>query len=130
MAIKGEIILKNYSSDSPRSAQNKRIRAVVKIANSTKNWEIMKAWKDYLQQALQFPFEAIVDTYYESGPLEGGDKLKVLRVEIIDDQYGVIVACRKGRRRYDHPLAGLEIVDANSENTQYIGDYKMWFVNH
>ncbi len=121
--------MKSSSSNSTWEAQQKRIRAVIKMAKTANDIEIMKTWGEYLQQMLQFPFEAIVEAYYEKGPLEYGDRLKVFRVEMADDHYGVIVACRKVRRRYDHPLAGLDVVDETSKNAQLVDDYRLWFAN-
>ena len=30
-------------------------------------------------------------------------------IELVDDHYGIIVACRKGRKRYDFPLVDLKV---------------------
>jgi len=53
----------------------------------------------------------------------------VLRIEDVDDLYGVIVSCRRGRQRFDFPLADLAAVDQNSPNAEPIQDYRVWFAN-
>jgi hypothetical protein len=34
------------------------------------------------------------------------------------------------RKKYTFPLADLEAVDENSNNSQILDDYSMWFVNY
>lgn len=106
------------------------IQAVVNSAeDNTNEWQVMLAWEKHLSQSLRFPFEAEVDEFQERGPLRAGDRLTVLRIEIVDDLYGVIVSCRKGRQRYDFPLADLAAIDEGSPNAQPIRDYRVWFAN-
>lgn len=109
--------------------EGKRIQAVVNSARSTREWDIMLAWEKYLKQHLQFPFEAVVDEFQEYGPLRAGDRITVLGMVDTDDLYGVIVACRKGRRYFEFPLADLAAVDEDSPNAQPIQDYRVWFAN-
>lgn len=47
--------MRSASSDSAWRAQQKRIRAVLKTAKSTKRYEIMEAWGEDLKLKLQFP---------------------------------------------------------------------------
>jgi hypothetical protein len=106
------------------------IQAVVNsAADPTDEWEVMKAWEKHLRRSLQFPFEAKVDEFQERGPLQAGDRLTVLEIEIVDDLYGVIVSCRQGRRHYDFPLADLAAVDEGSPNADPIQEYRVWFAN-
>ena len=110
--------------------EGERIQAVVNAAgDSTDEWDVMLAWEDHLRRQLQFPFEAEVHEFQERGPLEAGDRLTALGIEDVDDLYGVIVSCRKGRQRYDFPLADLAAIDEGSPNAQPIRDYRVWFAN-
>jgi hypothetical protein len=70
-----------------------------------------------------------VDEFQERGPLRAGDRLTVLGIEDTDDLYGVIVSCRRGRQRYDFPLADLAAVDESSPNATTIQEYRVWFAN-
>lgn len=109
--------------------EGKRIRAVIDTAESEDEWEHIKAWSNHLQKKLKFPFEAVVIEYQERGPLQINDKLKVLRIEMEDDRYGVIVQCKKGKNRYDFPLCDLESANENSSKFQPLKDYQVWFAN-
>ena len=106
------------------------IQAVVSSAeDKTDEWQVMIAWEKHLRRSLQFPFEAKVDEFQERGPLRAGDRLTVLRIEDVDDLYGVLVSCRSGWRRCSFPLADLAAVDENSPNAQPIQEYRAWFAN-
>lgn len=98
--------------------QGRRIRAVIRSAKTASEWEIMKAWESHLEQTLIFPFQAYVTEDYR-GPLASyKDKLKVMGIELVDDLYGLIASCRLGRKRYDCPLADLDVVEKTSKNAQ------------
>ena len=107
-----------------------RIQAVVNSAeDNTDEWQVMLAWEKYLRRSLRFPFEAEVDEFQERGPLRAGDRLTVLRIEDVEDLYGVLVSCRRGWRRCYCPLADLAAVDENSPNAPPIQEYRVWFAN-
>ena len=107
-----------------------RIQAVVNSAeDNTDEWQVMLTWEDHLERNLQFPFEAEVHEFQEYGPLQAGDRLTVLGIEDVDDLYGVIVSCRRNRRRYDFPLADLAAIGEDSPNAQPVRDYRVWFAN-
>jgi hypothetical protein len=55
--------------------------------------------------------------------------LKVFGIELTDDLYGVIVACRRSRKRYDFPLIDLKVIEENSENAKQVQAYRTWFAN-
>ena len=110
--------------------EGENIQAVVNSAeDNTDEWEVMLAWEEHLRRSLRFPFEAMVDEYQERGPLQTGDRLTALEIEGVDDLYDVLVLCRRGRRRYDFPLADLAAVDEDSPNAQPIHEYRVWFAN-
>lgn len=106
--------------------EDKRIQAVLNSATSTDEWD---AWSSHLRQELEFPFEAVVNECQDRGPLQTGDRLTVLGIEMEDDLYGIIVQCRQGRKRYDFPLCDLATVNEHSLNAQPIQDYRVWFAN-
>jgi len=63
--------------------QERRVDAFIKKCGSEYDMEIEEAWQNYLEDHLQFPFEAeIVD---DPGPLEVGDIIKVTAIEGSDD---------------------------------------------
>ena len=110
--------------------EGEHIQEVVNTAeDSTDEWSVMLAWEEHLRHNLEFPFEAEIYEFQEYGPLQAGDRLTALGIEDVDDLYGVIVSCRRGRRRYDCPLADLAAVDESSPNAQLVQNYRVWFAN-
>ena len=89
----------------------------------------LKAWVDYLEEHLAFPFEAEIDEYQSRGPLQAGDRVKVTGIGLVDDLYGLIVDLRLGRRKYAFPLCDLEVIDKRSPQYQLVHDYRVWFAN-
>jgi hypothetical protein len=87
------------------------IQSVINSAESFREWEALKAWEKYLEKNLRFPFEPFIHEYQGRGPLNEGDKLKVFGVELVGEHYGIIVTCRKGRKRYDLPLVDLKEIN-------------------
>ncbi len=109
--------------------EGKLIQSVVNSAESFNELDVLKAWKNHLEKNLQFPFKTVVNEYQSKGPLDQGDLLKVFGIELIDDLYGVIVACRRSRKRYDFPLLDLKVIKENSENAKQVQAYRTWFAN-
>ena len=110
-------------------SEGELIQSVINSAESFKEWDALNAWKKYLEKNLQFPFETLIHEYQGRGPLNEGDKLKVFRIELVDDHYGIIVACRKERKRYDFPLVDLKVTEEKSINADIIEAYRTWFAN-
>jgi hypothetical protein len=109
--------------------EGERIQAIVNAAESPRDGDVLLAWNEYLGQNLKFPFMAEVDEFQERGPLRSGDQVKVLGITMVDHHFGIIVSCRKGRRRIDFPLADLAAIIENSPNTDAIQEYRVWFAN-
>jgi hypothetical protein len=64
-----------------------------------------------------------IPEFQEHGRLRTGDILQVLRIELDDDSYGVIVHCRRRREAIDAPLADLECTHRRSVNYAPVKDY-------
>jgi hypothetical protein len=111
------------------SSEGELIQSVINSAESFKGWDVLKAWEKYLKKNLQFPFETVIHENWGRGPLNEGDILKVFGIELADDHYGIIVACRKGRKGYDYPLVDLKITEKKSINSDIIEAYHTWFAN-
>ena len=110
-------------------SEGELIQSVINSAESFKEWDALKAWGKYLEKNLQFPFETFIHEYQGRGPLNEGDKLKVFGIELVDDHYGIIVACRKERKRHDFPLVDLKVTEKKSINSDIIEAYQTWFAN-
>lgn len=107
--------------------QELRVEEFVRKFGSEDDMEIEEAWQNYLEDHLQFPFEAeIID---EPEPLEIGDVIKVTAIDGYDDLHGIIVKARLGRKQYSFPICLLEPVEKVSKNYQLVDDYNFWFCN-
>ena len=96
---------------------------------SSRTWDVLKAWKKHLEKNLQFPFKTVIYEYQGRSPLNQGDKLKVFGIELIDEDYGIIIACKKKGKRYDFPLADLKVNEEKSRNAEIVQAYCTWFAN-
>jgi hypothetical protein len=105
------------------------IQSVVNSANSFDQWDVLKAWKKYLKKNLQFPFETVIYENLGRSVLQQGDKLKVQGIELIDEDFGIIVACKKKREQHDFPLADLKVSEEKSKNAEMVQAYCTWFAN-
>ncbi len=119
--------LENLYRYSYLGEEGRRINAVLRGVDGKMGQ--FEAWAHHLQQTLKFPFEAEVVEFQERGRLRTGDILKVLRIEMDDDRYGVIVHCRRRREEIYAPLADLECTNQRSVNYEPVKDYAVWFAN-
>lgn len=55
--------------------------------------------------------------------------VSVKKISLVDEHYGIIVELRLGRKKYDHPLSDLEVINRDSPNYQLIKDYCVWSAN-
>jgi hypothetical protein len=53
----------------------------------------------------------------------------VFGIELVCYHYGIIVACRRERKRYDFPLVDLKVNEKKSINSNIIEAYRTWFAN-
>lgn len=109
--------------------EGKRINRILKGINPKDEMALFRAWETYLSEHLDFPFEAEISEYQRRGPLQMEDRVNVLEISLVANLYGVIVAVRHGRRKYDLPLCDLEVMDEDSPNRQPVSDYSLWFAN-
>ncbi len=110
-------------------AQGRRIGRVLAGVDYYDVMACLHAWEAYLAEHLAFPFEAEVNEPRDQGPLEGGDRLKVTGITLVDDLYGLIVDAWRGRRKYAALLCDLAVVDERSPNHDLVQDYRVWFAN-
>lgn len=95
-------------------------------------------WVEWLNENLTCPFEVRRvddedDAYFsdisDREPFRLGHTFKVLKAELEDDQYGVIVTVSEGRRRGHVPLCDVKVTDKNDSNCWPVREYAVWFVN-
>jgi len=105
-----------------------RIGNVLKGIDPDNSYACLKAWDKYLRKVLVFPFDARI-AEGDEGLLKIGDRVRVHKINIIDDLYGVMVDVTSGRHNYVYPLCDLEALDKKSSNYQNVHDYVVWFAN-
>ncbi|RQW86259.1 MAG: hypothetical protein EHM79_10030 [Geobacter sp.] len=95
-------------------------------------------WVAWLNDNLSFPFEVRRvededDAYFtdiaDKEPFRLGHIFTVLKAELDDDLYGVIVKVSEGRRRGHVPLCDVEVANKNDSNYWPVREYAVWFAN-
>jgi len=89
-------------------------------------------WPEYLAEKLKFPFDVMIieesdHAFFNEnyiGPRRYDDA-KVLEV-FYSFKYGVEALVKIGRRKYQHILAWVEVIDEDSGNFSEIENYKRW----
>jgi hypothetical protein len=109
--------------------QGRDIQQVLNSASRKGEMGRFEAWEKYLKEKLTFPFEAEVSEHQDRGPIQIGERVRVLDIEIIDDSYGIIVSIKTKRGQHDFPLCDLEALPETSQNYQPLNDYVVWFAN-
>jgi len=102
---------------------------VFEQATGTDEYAIMKAWEQYLGEKLSFPFYAEITDYQENVPLQQGDKVKIHRIIVTDDHYGVIIKLSQSKNGFDFPLCNIRVADEKSHNYKIVEAYSAWFSN-
>tara|TARA_R110001592_G_C12996404_1_gene735517 strand:- start:560 stop:961 length:402 start_codon:yes stop_codon:yes gene_type:complete len=100
-------------------------------------WQKRK-WFSWLKENLSFPFEverkedddsAYFTDIAEKQPFRLGHKMKVMGIELEDDQYGIILKVRENRKGGNVPLCDVEVTSRQNENFWPVREYVVWFAN-
>jgi hypothetical protein len=84
-------------------------------------------WHAYLNDTLEFPFEARCRTEREESPLKEGETVRVVGMPSTDPTLRQqFVTIEWKNRELGVPLKQLESVDASSTTEQAIGDWHYW----
>ncbi|MFT5189915.1 MAG: hypothetical protein ACI9DF_003760 [Verrucomicrobiales bacterium] len=98
-------------------------------------WE-KRAWKSWLRNNLTFPFlvKRVEDAYFtdiaKSEPFRLGHAMKAIDIEMEDDNHGIILKVREGRRVGHVPLCDVQVTTRENENFWPVREYVVWFANH
>lgn len=109
--------------------QGQRIHLVLQDVDEDDEMEAFDAWQEYLEKRLKLPFEAEVSEFQERGPLQAGDRVKVIGFEGVEDLYGILVNIKIGPQISVFPLCDLKAADKKSTNYGLTDDYAVWFAN-
>jgi hypothetical protein len=126
-AVKAELEEKHYMDYL--GEQGRHIQQVLNSASRKGEMGAFRAWEKHLQANLTFPFEAKVSEWQERGPIQTGEHVSVLGIEMVDDSYGIIVSIKAKHGHYDFPLCDLEAIPDTSPNYEPLNNYVVWFAN-
>ena len=103
-----------------------RIQQVVKRVSKKGEIAAFKAWKKYLAEILEFPFDAEVSEWQDHGSLQAGYRVTVLGFEGIEDLYGIMVKIETRCGEFVFPLCDLKALNKHSSDDQPLNDYDVW----
>ena len=123
-----EEILSQYTWVS-LGEQGQRITSVLGDIDEDDQQAALEAWESHLRRHLKTPFEAKIEGFLEIEAVKSGEPVKVLGIERIDEQFGVLTLVDIGDAIGVIPLIGLEVDEEDSTNYQHIDDYDTWYAN-
>ena len=100
-------------------------------------WE-KRSWEPWLRKNLKFPFpvERIEDKYdayfidtANPEPFRLGHIMEVIDIEMVDDDYGIILDVKEGKRVGSVPLCDVEVTSKENDNYWPVHEYAVWFAN-
>lgn len=106
-----------------------RIQKVLNGIDPQDDDACLEAWFRYLEKTLTFPFEAKLTEFDLFGPIRAGDTIRVIALNEVFEDYGILVDVKKGRETYQLPLADLEVKDYRAPQYQVVKGYAVWFAN-
>ena len=108
--------------------QGQRIQSVLGDIDEDDETAALEAWENHVRRHLKFPFEAIVAEYPVYEELEPGERIEVLGIKGIDENFGILMLVEAGDSIGIVPLMGMEVGEQDTTNFQYIDDYITWFM--
>ncbi len=109
--------------------EGERIQKVLDGIDPEDKDACLEAWFNHLEKNLTFPFEAKLTEYDFYGPIRAGDTIRVIALNEVFEDYGILVDVKKDRKIYQLPLADLRAKDNWAPQYQAIKDYAVWFAN-
>jgi len=109
--------------------EGERIQMVLDGIDPQDQGTCLETWFKHLEKTLIFPFEAELTEYYSYGPIRPGDTIRVIGMNEVFEDYGILVDVQKDRKTYQLPLADLKVKDKRATQCQVVMDYAVWFAN-
>jgi hypothetical protein len=114
-----------------KMAQNHlRLERLETLLSECQNeWEQLTVLEAFLEEQLDFPFRAVCDVHPEHGSyaIVAGDRVIVFGLLEADNQWGVMVRVRKGKRFFRCPLFRLLPKNLTVLQKEAVNDYRAWF---
>jgi hypothetical protein len=109
--------------------EGERIQEVLDEVDPDDEDACLEAWFNHFEKTLTFPFDAILAESVHYGPIRTGDTVRVIALDEVFEDYGILVDVKKKRRTYQLPLADLEVKEKHAPQHQAERDYAVWFAN-
>jgi hypothetical protein len=109
--------------------EGERIQSVLDGIDPQDEDACLEAWFNHLEKTLTFPFEAELTEHDSYGPILVGDTIRVIALNEVFEDYGILVDVKKERTTYQLPLADLTVKDTQALQYQVIKDFAIWFAN-
>ena len=99
------------------------------LSECQNEWEQLTVLEASLEEQLDFPFRAVSDVHPEQGSygIAVGDRVMVIGLLDADQQWGVMVRVRKGKRFFRCPLFRLLPKNLAAFQKEAVNDYRAWF---
>ena len=99
------------------------------LSECQNEWEQLTVLEAFLEEQLDFPFRAVCDVLPEQGSyaIVVGDRVMVFGLLEADQQWGVMVRVRKGKRFFRCPLFRLLPKNLTVLQKEAVNDYRAWF---
>lgn len=106
--------------------QSERLEAL--LAECLNEWEQLAALEIYLEEHLEFPFQAVCDVPPEPGSygIGEGDRVTVLGFLEPNKRWGIMVQVQREGRTYRCPLFRLQPEGGDAQRMA-VDDYRTWF---
>ena len=107
--------------------REKRIRNDV-VVEAYESFDVILCWLTYLEEKLEFPFEAECIETRKISPLRKGEKITALELLSEDENIGgdFFVRIEWMGRKMGVPLAQLKPLKVSKETRQAIEDWQYW----
>ncbi len=109
--------------------EGERIQKVLDGIDPQDEDACLEIWFKHLEKTLTFPFEAELTEHDHYGPIHAGDTIRVIGMNEVFEDYGILVDVQNDRKTYQLPLADLKVKDKRATQCQVVMDYAVWFAN-
>ncbi len=117
-----EVLAQHTAGNSRR----KRILDEILVDTYDKHEQI-SAWHCYLQDTINFPFEAVCEKQMIRSPLQIGEQVTATDLAKINDcGEGIVIIINWMGRNFAIPLEQLKPADANADFSEAVEDWKYW----
>lgn len=104
-----------------------RIESVIGCLDASNRLDCLERWLEFLQGALDLPFEAEVQMEPLDAEKDRVHRVRVAGLDTVDPRFGLLATVEDGVSRFRCPLTELTPARPHSRNSRMIADYVDWF---